>query len=301
MEEGSSMHVRFSLLRVALVLTILTADPYPAKAEEAHAPMSDPASLIVVMLTPLTKIYEGDTVSISYFVEQPGSRDPAVLAPLTPGKASITAQRGNASVAAQGMSGTITYTAMQAGRELLTLSVDLGSGNGTGIATTGFTVYPKGNYTLTFMLVNEADQQGAGFREVISGNGSFTNLSGQPLQGTGKMDAWFVVWANTQAFDCKMNPPVTGSTFFDIRGTRGAVGRRGFPFTLDFVFQPLSTNASTINCLGLGDITVDLPFPAVEAGDINVLNLTGLKFPAGGGRIRINRSNLWGAIYALRK
>lgn len=298
-EAGASMQFRIFTHRAVLLLIALSAVVFTPQSVSANIPRSDPVPLDIVLTTPLTRVYEGDIVILFYLVDQRGDRDIAELAPLTPGKASITARMGTASVVAKGMSGMITYTARQAGSEVLTLIVDLDSGSGT--TSIDFTVYPKGNYSLLFMLVNEQDEQGSGFREVIHGKGNFTNLPGQPLQGTGRTDVWFLMWASTSAFNCIMDPPVTGSTFFDIYGAWGAVGRRGSPFTLEFFFDPISTNGSSITCHGLGDMLANFPFPSVSEGDLNVLDLTNMKFPPGGGSLRINRPKLWGTIYAIRR
>jgi hypothetical protein len=295
------MRVRSNLFRCMLIVVTLLGVAFSPALRPVSAATNNAGSFNIVMRIPQAKIYEGDTVSIPYAVEQAGSQSAAPLAPLTPAKASISALLGNAKVTAYGMSGTIIYTAKKAGTEQLTLTFDQGAfGSGTGTAS--FTVHTKGNFDLVFSLVNEDEQSGGGFREVISGSGSFKNYSDQPLQGTGSVDGWFIMWATNEAFACKMIPPVIGSSTFEISGTRGSTtGRGGPPFTLDLNFKPMSLNASNIQCLGLGDITADMPWPAIKDGDMNGLNLPVLTFPAGGGRINVNQGTLWGVIYAVRK
>lgn len=293
------MPVKFILFRIALMLIFLTSASFIAAPPTAALATNNAASFIIVMLTPLSKIYEGDTITMSYFIDELGSSN---LAPLIPGEASISAKLGSAKVTHRGLNGTIVYTAKKAGTEELTLSVDRGPGFGTVKGTESFTVYPNEDYDLTFLLANDEDQQGAGFTALFAGSGSFSNKTDEPLLGSGKANFWLVMWVNTQPFVCKMDPPVTGATTIDITGKQGtATGRRGSPFTLDLSFQPMSTNSSSIQCQGLGNITASFPFPATKSASMDALDLMGLNFPAGGGKISINKAKLWGAIYTWRK
>ena len=293
------MPVQFILLRIALMLPFLTSGWFNPAPPTAAVATNNAGSFIIVMLTPLVKIYEGDTIRMSYFIEELGSSD---LAPLVPGKASISAKLGSAKVTLRGLIGTIVYTAKNAGTEELTVSVDRGPGFGTLKGTESFTVYPKANYDLTFLLATIEDEQGVGLRAFFSGSGSFTVKTDEPLVGSGKANFWLLMWANTLPFVCKMDPPVTGATTIDITGKQGtATGRHGSPFTLDLNFQPMSTNASSILCQGLGDMTANMPFPATNNASMSSIDLTGLSFPAGGGKITINKAHLWGAIFTYRK
>jgi len=320
------MHVRLVsryFIPLLILIILLAAFPVsPAVSAEAGN------TAILVVLSPIVKIYEGDTVTIPYMVQEITQTEPLapltpgddVLAPLTPGddalapltpgddalapltpvKVTVSARQGNATVTSRGMSGTIRYTARAAGVETLSVTVDRENGSAPLTGSVSFKVYPKGNYAVTFMIVAEGEVEGGlgGFREVLSGGGNFTNKPNEPIKGTGRSDAYYVLWANTEAFACGMTPLVSGSSFFNVSGTRGADdGEWEPPFTLDLNFDQISMNASTIHCVGLGDLTIDFPWPAYTGPVMSSDLLTGLNYPPYGGVVEIIQDKVWGVVY----
>ena len=302
MHYTATIRLRFAILTLALGLS-LGSPGAPANAKDPA-----PDQLNLLLFTPLVKIYEGDTVSITFAVEDTTPQSAIPLAPLTPLDATIQATLGSASVQTDATGGTITYQAEKSGQETLTLQVRSPLGSGAGDMS--FTVYPQPNYTLDFFLTSQdSDEAGTGFRALLSGSGKFSNTEDTPVNGSGEADLWFSLWAITQPYHCQLNPPVQGHTGFEIVPADPGelpplaplVQEPGYisPVDLSLTFEPMSLNGSTIECAGLGDITANFPWPAQQV-DGDDYSLKNLHFPGEGGILPFQGSKTEGLIIVTR-
>ena len=290
-------------LRLLALTLILVALFGPAAGASAQEPPS--GELYVVMLAPLVKIYEGDTVTIPYIAEQKVPLGQIALAPLVPGKASVQAALGTASVQPGITGGTITYQAVEAGHETLTLSVE--NPLGAGSAVFEFVVYPKPNYNLDFYIVSKDDDQGAGYIALFSGSGEFSHSDETPVYGRGQADFWFSLYAVAEPVQCFLPPPVQGNTSFEIVPGDSIplaplVPDPSYvpPIYLTLRFQPMALNASTMACTGMGGFAANFPWPAQQL-DSNDMDMRDLEVPGGGGIIPYTNVKTEGWIIVTRK
>jgi hypothetical protein len=296
---------RLRLVLLALVLAALLGALLGLPAAPAEAQDPPPDELRVLLLAPLVKIYVGDTISIPYFTEHVPPQGGIPLAPLTPADTTIQASLGSASVVSDNIGGAITYQAEKSGQESLTLFVQNPLGSGTG--SLDFTVYPEPNYTLDFYITSQATDEGAGFRALFSGSGEFSHTEDTPVNGKGEADYWFALWAITQPFQCLMSPPVQSHAAFQIVNSNippvaPLIRPPNFihPISLSLQFQPMSLNASTIECAGLGDITASFPWPA-QVANADEYGLQDLQFPGEGGILPYTNTKTEGLIIVTRK
>ena len=296
--------IRLHLVILLLILGISLGPP----GDLAHAEDPAPDQLNLLLFTPLVKIYEGDTVTIPFAVEDTSPQSDIPLAPLIPLDATIQATLGSASILADATGGSITYLAEKAGQETLTLQVS--SLLGSGIGEMNFPVYPQPNYTLDFFLTSQdSDESGAGFRALFSGSGKFSNKEDTPVNGSGEADVWFSLWAITQPFQCQLNPPVQGHTSFEIFPADPGdlpplvplVEDPGYisPVDLSLAFEPVSLNSAVIECAGLGNISANIPWPAQQANGDDY-GLKNLHFPGEGGILPYHGSKTEGLIIVTR-
>ena len=288
-------------LPLALLLVLLASLPGKAGAPVRSTAQND-EGLSVFVLAPLVEIYEGDTISLPYIVDKPQDGK-LLLAPLTPGTATVSAQIGSASITPDGLGGTIVYKAQKQGEESLSITVSNYFGSASG--SFDFTVKPRPNYSLDFFIVSEGqDEAGGGFRAIFSGEGQFANVPDAPIEGKGSADTWFALWVTNDVFVCNMNPIVQGTSAFTITGYPGLsplLPPPGFlePFTLDLQFEPVSLNASTLSCQGMGEMSLTYPWPASQ-GNPNEYPMKGLEFPGEGGVIEITANKSHGYIATTR-
>ena len=293
--------LRTRLLILGSTLLVLLGSPGASVGAQAQPP--DPLNLL--LFSPLVKIYEGDTVSIPFAVEDTAPLGGLPLAPLTPLEASVQASLGSATVQADNTGGTITYQAVKAGQETLTLQIQ--SPLGAGVGDLSFKVYSHPNYSLDFFLTSqEKDVSGAGFLALFSGSGTFANQEQAPVNGNGEADLWFSLWAITQPFQCKLDPPVQGHAGFEIVpasefSPAPLVSEPGYtsPVDLSLDFNPMSLNGSSITCAGLGNISANFPWPAQEA-DGDEYSLQNLHFPGEGGVLLYQNQKTEGLIIVTR-
>ncbi|NLG99628.1 MAG: hypothetical protein GX491_19915 [Chloroflexi bacterium] len=294
----------FSLL---LVLALAAVPAQPAGAEGLSQQGSS-HNMAVFFIAPLVDIYEGDTITLPYFLEDLSKNGGITLAPLTPGAASVSAQLGTATAAPEGitgLSGTILYTANKAGQESITLTVSNYFGTATG--TFEFTVKPRPNYDLEIFAISEGQSEGGGgFRTIFTGKGEFANVPETAIQGQGSSEAWFTLWVSNEVIQCKVEPPIQGTAAFRISGGMPAVipliRPPGFidPFTLNLDFDPMPMNGSSVVCAGLGGFGANFPIPATTA-DPNEFNLREMEFAGEGGVFPIKAEKTWGFVYVTRK
>lgn len=260
--------------------------------------------MVVMMLAPLVDLYEGDTLSLPYEVADMSPNAGITLAPLTPGTATATAALGQVSIAPDGMSGTITYTALKAGEDLVTVTVSNYFGTATG--TTTLKIKPRPNYDLDIFVVSQdEDEAGGFFMALFNAQGSFANVPDHPIEGSGSSDFWFSLGVSSEVIGCLMTPPITGVSSFTISGQElplvPLVPTPGFLpfFSLDLDFQPMPLNGTTISCKGLGDISMNFPWPGSTANP-NDYPLQGLSFPGEGGSVQIKAAKTWGLATVTR-
>ena len=292
--------MKHTVWRLAILAALLLAAIAHPAAKAAPAAESGPMYLVI--LAPLVNVYEGDTLSLGYMIDDPKPNGGITLAPLTPGDATATANLGTASVTPEGMTGSLTYTAEKAGQETITVTASNYFGSVTGELS--LEVKPRPNYNLDFVLVSEhQDEAGGAFLAIFTGTGEFANVKDAPLTGQGTAQIWFSLWAQTEAFNCSLNPPVQGATGFEISGVSGGALVPGSvePFILDLNFQPMSTNASTMSCVGLGGITASFPWPATQSNANDQYLFKSLFFPGEGGMLTITAEKTWGYIWTERK
>jgi len=299
MHRVASLGLRLACL--AVVLSVWLSPPHAPAAAQT----SPPDHLELLLFSPLVKIYQGDTVRIPFALADDATRSGLPLAPLTPLDASVQAALGNASVQADYTGGTIIYQAENSGQEKLSLQVQNPLGSGAGDLE--FTVYPQPNYTLDFYLTGQdSGQAGSGFRALFSGSGKFSSTEDTPVNGSGEADFWFSLWAITQPFQCQLKPPVQGHGGFEIVPADefspvSLVQEPGYidPVDLSLKFQPMSLNAATIECAGLGNISAKLPWPAQQANGDD-LSLQNLHFPGEGGILPYQNGKTEGLIIVTR-
>jgi hypothetical protein len=290
------------LFRTIVLLTVFASLMFgpllPAHAAHAY---QDEVQLSVMILSPLGKVYEGDTIRLGYWVEDPDAYGGITLAPLTPGKASASARLGKVEAKPAGNSGTITYTAKAIGSEMITLKVNNGFGVGTG--SVGFKVYSRPNYKIKFVAISQdSDEAGGAFYSLFSGNGKFADDPDHPINGSGRADLWFSLWVSNNVMSCSMEPTVQGSTSFEVTGTSGPVGLLpGSPgsMLLDLNFATLNTNASVLRCVGLGGFQVTFDWPA-SSGDPDSHHFKQLFFTEDGGSVPITAPKTWGYVLVTR-
>lgn len=297
----------FKTLSLLLVLALTAVPAQPAGAE-GLSPQDSRHKMAVFFIAPLVDIYEGDTISLPYFLEDLSKNGGITIAPLTPGNASVSAQLGTATVAPRGitgLSGTVLYTANKAGQESITLTVSNYFGTATG--SFDFTVKPRPNYDLEIFAISEGQSEGGGgFRAVFTGAGEFANVPDSAIQGQGSSEAWFILWVSNEAVQCRLEPTIQGTSAFKIAGGMPAVAPLirppGFidPFRLNLDFAPMPMNGSNIICAGLGGFGANFPIPASTA-DPNEFNLREMEFAGEGGIFPISAEKTWGFVYVTRK
>ena len=293
------------LNRLILVAALILLTGLPCQPVQAAPKTQGQYNMAVFILSPLVDLYEGDTITLPYMVEDLAASGGITLAPLTPGTASVTASLGTASVSPDGLGGSITYTAQKPGQEELVLTV--GNYFGTATGSISLKIKPRPNYDLDFFVVSQhQDEAGAFFIALFIGEGEFANQPGSAIEGRGSSELWFSLGAVTQAFACQMDPPIQGSSDFMISGTPNLVvplvPTPGFQesFFLDLVFAPMPLNGTTIVCEGLGDISMNVSLPATTS-DPNEHNLKSLQFFQDGGIVPIQAPMTSGLIVVTRK
>jgi hypothetical protein len=303
MNKAASSYLSITCL--ALLLALMASSlPVPARAAAGSA-LADESHMAILFLAPLVDIYEGDTLTLPYMIEDLASNGGITLAPLTPGDAFASAMLGNASIAPSGLSGSLTYTAVKAGQE--TVNVTVTNYFGTLQASVSFEVKPKPNYDLKFFVISEDENESGGaFRAMFTGKGKFANVDDLPLQGQGTSDLWFALWVTNDVVVCRMNPSVRGSSPFTILpGPTNPIVPLIKPpgyipgFSLDLKFESMSLNASTLTCNGLGGFTMTYPWPASQ-GNPDGHNLKGLSFPGEGGVVSISGNKTNGFVIVTR-
>lgn len=296
------MNLHRTRLFLILCLGVLLFGLPPAAS--AADSMQGKYNMMVVIVHPLVQIYEGDTVTLPYIVHDLKPAGGITLAPLTPGEASATASLGTVTAAPDGLSGTITYTAQKAGQESIVLTVSNYFGSVTG--SIELEIKPRPNYDLDFVVVShDTNDTGGGFMVVFSGEGEFAYDNDTPPTGQGNSDAWFSLWVDNEVFSCTMTPTVQGTSSFQITDADVPIAPltpEGHikPFWLDLNFQPMTMNASSIVCSGLGGIGMNVPWPA-STGDPNEYKLQDLFFPGEGGVKTITAEKTWGYVWVERK
>lgn len=293
------------LPRLFLLAALTLLVGLPAQPAQAASEAQEQSTMAVYVLAPLVDIYEGDTITLPYWVEDLAAYGGITLAPLTPSTATVSASLGAATVTAGGLDGTITYTAEQSGREELVLTVSNYFGTLTG--SIPLEIKPRPNYDLEFFAVSQ-DQDAAGgfFLALFTGEGQFAHQPGSPIEGRGRSELWFSLGVNNEVVGCRMDPPIQGTADFTINATENPivplVQYPGFQesFFLDLVFAPMPLNATTVVCEGLGGIGLNIPLPATTT-DGNELNLTNLHFYKDGGVITLTRPKTSVIISVTRK
>ena len=213
MQPSSLARVRVLCLALLILLTALpvpvesvsgsstascsSIDSGSSTAAGSPALMQQDRVMVVMMLAPLVELYEGDTISLPYFVQDISPNATLTLVPLTPGTASVTASLGLASVTANGLRGTLNYTAQKAGEDVLTVTVSNYFGTATG--TTTLTVKPRPNYNLDYLVVSQAEDAAGGFfMALFNGKGAFANVPDHPIEGKGSADYWFSLGVDSE-------------------------------------------------------------------------------------------------------
>jgi hypothetical protein len=304
MSKSLQPNLKFACLALLLVFA-LGLFPGPTRAAASSALIQD-HQMTIFFLAPLVEIYEGDTISIPYMIEDLSNNGGITLAPLTPGQAIASAQLGSVSVTPDGLFGTVVYNANKAGEDVITLTASNYFGSVT--ATYELKVKPRPNYDLSFLIISEdKNDSGGAFRAVFSGEGQFANVDDHPIQGDGSSDIWFALWVNHEAIQCRMNPPITGHSPFKILPSdtpyplASLVPPPGYipPFTIDLQFEQMSLNSSVLTCFGLGDYTFTFDWPASQGNpDDHVLK--GLTFPGEGGIVQITAQRTRGYVLVTR-
>lgn len=294
------MWLRGRLSRILVVLIVLFCLLIPGSRVTSSPPAQ--AGYNLHILTPLVRIYEGDTVLLDYVLIAGSEPGRVIFAPLIPGEALVNTTLGSATVMHWGLNGTIIYEATKAGTDQITVTVDFGT-LGSVSGSTRLEVQPKGNFDLTMMVAIEETTDAGGMLNIMAGHGSFALRKGEPITGKGLADYHFTLEAAVDgAFSCVM-PPVVGQTTFDIKGERGSyTGRRGSWISLDLNFQPIDLDAPMIHCEGLNGFVMDIPFESpIVGGDINAVYLTGMELPSRGGKWPIDLDTTWGAVFMTRR
>lgn len=294
----------FKYACIMLLLALLVGSASPALAS---APAQGSTTVVIQVLAPLVEIFEGDTISLPYFLLEKPTYQRLLLAPLVPSEVQISAVLSSATATATGTSGTITYHAVKAGQETLTLSVS----NYFGTATTQIDLKVKArpNYDLSFVMISEdSNDAGGAFKAMFSGEGTFANVPDQRIEGKGTADVWFALWITHEILVCSMNPVIKGHGPFTIGPALNQIPPvvellppPGYipPFMIDLNFEPIALNASTMNCAGMGGITASFPMPATT-GDPNEYNLKALTFPGEGGIVEVTGPKTRGYVMVTR-
>lgn len=296
-------HHRTRLFLLLCLAVLLLGFP-PAQAAASDAPQTT-YNMAVIIVHPLVQVYEGDTLTLPYMVHDLKPVGGITLAPLTPGTATVSASLGTATVAPDGLYGTITYNAQKAGKESIVLTVSNYFGSATG--SIDLEIKPRPNYDLDFVAIShDTNDSGGGFMVVFSGEGEFAFDEDTPPTGQGNSDAWFALWVDTEAFTCLLSPTVQGTSSFQIIETTSPLaplqieGRSLKPFLIDLVFEPMAMNASNIACSGLGGISMNVPWPAYTANP-DEYSLKAMYFPGEGGVVPIKAEKTWGYVWVERK
>lgn len=296
-------HILLPRLFLLAALTLLVG--LPAQPAQAASEAQEQSTMAVYVLAPLVDIYEGDTITLPYWVEDLAAYGGITLAPLTPSTATVSASLGAATVTAGGLDGAITYTAQQPGQEELVLSVS--NYFGTLTSSIPLEIKPRPNYDLEFFAVSQdQDEAGGFFLALFTGEGQFANQPNSPIEGQGSSELWFSLGVSNEVVACLMDPPIKGSADFTINGTEQPIvpliQYPGFQesFFLDLVFAPMPLNGTTIECEGLGGIGLNFSLPATTA-DGNEHNLKNLHFYKDGGVVSLKRPKTSVVIAVTRK
>jgi len=191
------------------------------------------------------------------------------------------------------------------GTETDTLTFRIG-GYPTGLSVP-ITVYASCDYRLTFLMEQHVQDETNYLDEVINGElvlkRAGTGITSQ-AHGEGSDDVYLDMGGDTQAFVCRLEPPIQGTGTFQADATFNPVVPGMETMSFDLIFDGVRVNSSMLTCksiIGM-DITASYPFD-IGMWDPDELNLQGLNVTLnhGWGSVPISYKSMHGLVVVQRE